>query len=134
MPGEPIILRDLRGIAKGGWGRQVIVYEGICTYGSEISSMDNVLELSPHAGMIESGTVPPISSSGRIVERAHVTGFLLAKPGRIVWPLRISSGGTVGHEHRAPRNAIRVTESVHRALNHPLNHGTRVVNNGFFGR
>jgi hypothetical protein len=81
MTGEPFVLRDLSEIAKGGWDRRFMVYEGIYTYGSEVSSMDNSLEISPHAGMIESGTVPPVSSSGRIVERARVTGFLLAKPG-----------------------------------------------------
>jgi hypothetical protein len=64
MTGEPFVLWDLSEIATGGWHRRFIVGEGIYTYDSEISSMDNALELSPHTGMIESGTVPPITSNG----------------------------------------------------------------------
>jgi hypothetical protein len=76
---DPTVLPSLSEIAKGGWDRKLIVYEGVLTLGFESSLIDKAMWFTPDPDITTVGSPPPVVK-GLAVGRVRVTGYLLAKP------------------------------------------------------
>ena len=81
-PETPIVLPGLAEIAKGGWDRRLIVYEGVFTWGFEVSTIDATMWLTRARNVVEVGLIGS-AQKGNTKEHVRVTGYLFARPGSI---------------------------------------------------